>query len=191
MRLRELFEDPNKTAVVSFGRMNPPTIGHEKLVNKIKSVPGDHFLFLSHTQHHKTDPLTFDQKVKFASAFFSGIKIGDSGVRTIMDAMKKLEAEGYKKIVYVAGSDRVESFESLLNKYNGSEYNFDSIDVVNAGARDPDAEGAEGMSASKLKAAAAADNFEEFARGVPKVELADELFQAVKSGMVKAPKVKK
>jgi len=191
MRLRELFEDPNKTAVVAFGRMNPPTIGHEKLVGAIKKVPGDHFLFLSHTQNHKTDPLTFDQKLKFASAFFPGVNIGDAGVRTIMDAMKKLEADGYKKVVYVAGSDRVDSFESLLTKYNGTEYNFDSINIVNAGARDPDAEGAEGMSASKMRAAATSDNFEEFARGVPKVELADELFRAVKSGMVKAPKVKK
>jgi len=191
MKLRELFEEPVKTAVAAFGRMNPPTIGHEKLVNAIKKVPGDHFLFLSHTQNHKTDPLSFDQKTQFASAFFPSVNIGDSSVRTIIDMMKKLSADGYKKVVYVAGSDRVDSFEQLLNKYNGTEYNFDSISVVNAGARDPDAEGAEGMSASKMRDAVARDNFEEFAKGVPKVELADEMFQAVKAGLTKPAKVKK
>ena len=191
MRLRELFEASDKTAVTAFGRMNPPTIGHEKLVNAIKKVPGDHFLFLSHTQNHKDNPLSFEQKQKFASAFFSDISIGDPSVRTPIDMMKKLEADGYTKIVYVAGSDRVESFEKLLTQYNGKEYNFNSITVINAGARDPDAEGAEGMSASKMRAAAEGDNFEEFAKGVPVVELADELFQAVKAGMVKPAKVKK
>jgi hypothetical protein len=191
VRLRELFEATDKTAVVAFGRMNPPTIGHEKLVGAIKKVPGDHFLFLSHTQNAKDNPLTFDQKVQFANEFFPGITIGDSSVKTIIDVMKKLQADGYNNVVYVAGSDRIDSFKELLNKYNGSEYQFNSIKVINAGARDPDAEGAEGMSASKMRAAAVADNFEEFARGVPKVELADELFAAVKAGMVKPTKVKK
>lgn len=191
MKLRELFEAPEKVAVAAFGRMNPPTIGHEKLVNAVKKVPGDHFLFLSHTQNPKDNPLSFEQKQKFASAFFPGITIGDSAVRTPIDMMKKLQADGYNKVVYIAGSDRVADFEKLLNQYNGKEYNFDSITVINAGARDPDAEGAEGMSASKMRAAAERDNFEEFAAGVPKVELADELFQAVKSGMIKPTKVKK
>ncbi len=191
MKLRELFEAADKTAVVAFGRMNPPTIGHEKLVNAIKKVPGDHFLFLSHTQNHKDNPVSFEQKQKFASAFFPGITIGDNSVRTPIDMMKKLEANGYTKIVYVAGSDRVDSFEKLFNQYNGKDYNFDSITVINAGARDPDAEGAEGMSASKMRSAAERDNFEEFAKGVPVVDLADELFQAVKAGMVKPTKVKK
>lgn len=191
MKLRELFEAVDKTAVVAFGRLNPPTIGHEKLVNAIKKVPGDHFLFLSHTQNHKDNPLSFEQKQKFASAFFPDITIGDSAVRTPIDMMKKLEADGYTKIVYVAGSDRVDTFENLLKQYNGKDYNFNSITVINAGARDPDAEGAEGMSASKMRDAAVRDNFEEFARGVPAVELADEMFQAVKLGMTKPPKVKK
>jgi phosphopantetheine adenylyltransferase len=191
VKLRELFEATEKTAVAAFGRFNPPTIGHEKLVNAIKKVPGEHFLFLSHTQNHKTDPLSFEQKLQFATKFFPGVKVGDSSVRTIIDMMKKLSADGFNKIVYVAGSDRTDSFEQMLNKYNGIEYNFNSITVINAGARDPDAEGAEGMSASKMRDFAAKDNFEEFAKGVPNIELADELFSAVKAGLTKPAKVKK
>jgi len=183
MLLRQLFEAPQKTAVFAFGRMNPPTIGHQKLVEKIKSVPGDHFVFLSQTQKPKTDPLDFATKVKFAQAFFPDVTVGDSGVRTIIQAMQKLEQMGYENIVYVAGSDRVESFSELLQKYNGKEYNFSSIDVINAGARDPDKEGAEGMSASKMREAAATGNFEAFVQGVPDKKLAEKMYQAVRNGM--------
>jgi len=165
MFLREIFEAP-KVATFAFGRMNPPTIGHAKLVDKIKSQDGEPFLFLTHTQKPKTDPLSFAEKVFFAEKSFSGIKIGDQSVKTIIDAMKFLEAKGYSDIIYVAGSDRVAQFEKLLNDYNGKDYNFNSINVVNAGQRDPDAEGAEGMSASKLKAAAAEGDFETFKTGV-------------------------
>ena len=121
MFLRELFE-ASKTAVFAFGRMNPPTIGHAKLVDVIKSQQGEPFLFLTHTQKPKTDPLSFAEKVFFAQKSFSGIAIGDNKVRTIIDAMKSLEAKGYTDIIYVAGSDRVDSFTKLLNDYNGKDY---------------------------------------------------------------------
>lgn len=183
MLLRQLFEAPQKTAVFAFGRMNPPTIGHQKLVEKIKSMPGDPFVFLSQTQKPKTDPLDFATKVKFAQAFFPDVTVGDQNVRTIMQAMQKLEAAGYTDIIYVAGSDRVESFDELLQKYNGKEYNFNSIKVVNAGSRDPDKEGAEGMSASKMREAAATGNFEAFVQGVPDKKLAKKMYQAVRNGM--------
>ena len=92
MLLRHLTEN-QKSAVFAFGRLNPPTIGHKKLVDKIKSIPGDHFLFLSHTQKPATDPLTHQQKVSFAQkSFGADITIGSDGVRTIIDAMKKLES---------------------------------------------------------------------------------------------------
>ena len=123
MFLREIFEAP-KVATFAFGRMNPPTIGHAKLVDKIKSQDGEPFLFLTHTQKPKTDPLSFAEKVFFAEKSFSGIKIGDQSVKTIIDAMKFLEAKGYSDIIYVAGSDRVAQFEKLLNDYNGKDYNF-------------------------------------------------------------------
>ena len=166
MRLRQLIESPN-TAVFAFGRMNPPTIGHKKLVDQVKAQQGTPFLFLTHSQKPKTDPLSFAEKVFFADkSFGGGIRIGDKDVRTIIQAMQKLESAGYKNIIYVAGSDRVNSFKKLLNDYNGKDYTFDSIQVVSAGERDPDAEGAEGMSASKMKKAASEGNYDEFEDGV-------------------------
>lgn len=183
MLLRHLFEQKSNTAVLAFGRMNPPTIGHKKLVDKITSIPGDHYVFLSQSQKPKTDPLDFSTKVKFAQQFFPEVKVGDVNVRTIIQALQKLDEMGYDNIVYVAGSDRLESFTTLINKYNGVEYSFDNIEIVSAGERDPDAEGAEGMSASKMRAAAASGNLEAFAKGTPDPRLAKEMFQAVRNGM--------
>jgi len=97
--------------------------------------------------------------------------------------LQLLEKLGYTDVVYVAGSDRVESFDKLFNDYNGKEYNFDSITVINAGERDPDAEGAEGMSASKMRAAAAQGNLEAFTQGVPRSALAKDMYDAVRDGM--------
>jgi len=183
VKLRQIFEAPGKTAVAAFGRMNPPTIGHEKLVDAVKKQQGDHFLFLSHTQKPKTDPLPHNVKKQYAVNFFKGITIGDNEVRTPIQMLQKLEKLGYTDIVYVAGSDRVESFDKLFNDYNGKEYNFNSIKVISAGERDPDAEGAEGMSASKMRQAAVDGNLEAFTQGVPDKKLAKNLFQAVRDGM--------
>jgi hypothetical protein len=189
MKLRHLFESP-RVAVMAFGRMNPPTIGHAKLVDKLKSIDGDHYLFLSQTQKPKTDPLSFEDKLRYAKFFFPSINIGHADVRTPIQALQKINELGYTDLVYVAGSDRVASFEELLNKYNGQAdksgniaYNFNSIKVVSAGERDPDADGAEGMSASKMRQAAADGDAELFSQGVPRPELADELFAAVRQGM--------
>ena len=189
MRLRQLFEAP-RTAVVAFGRMNPPTIGHQKLVDKIKSLPGDHYVFLSQSQKPKTDPLSFVDKLRYAKFFFPNVTVGHPEVKTIIQAMQKLEQLGYERVIYVAGSDRVDSFTNLLNQYNGQAdksgnipYSFKSIQVVSAGERDPDADGAEGMSASKMRQAAADNDLESFKQGVPQQELADEMFAAVRQGM--------
>ena len=183
MFLRELFEAPKKVAVTAFGRLNPPTIGHEKLVEKVKSFEGDHYIFLSQTQKPKDNPLPFDVKLEFAKKFFPGVNVGHPSVRTPIQMLQMLEKLGYTDIIYVAGSDRVASFEKLFNDYNGKEYNFDSITVENAGERDPDADGAEGMSASKMRAAAAAGDLESFSQGVPKPELAQKMYDAVRTGM--------
>ena len=189
MRLRQLFEAP-RTAVVAFGRMNPPTIGHQKLVDKIKSLPGDHYVFLSQSQKPKTDPLSFVDKLRYAKFFFPNVTVGHPEVKTIIQAMQKLEQLGYERVIYVAGSDRVDSFTNLLNQYNGQAdksgnipYSFKLIKVESAGERDPDADGAEGMSASKMRQAAADNDLESFKQGVPQQELADEMFAAVKQGM--------
>lgn len=183
MRLREIFEAPTRTAVMAFGRMNPPTIGHAKLVEKIKSLPGDHYVFLSQSQKPATDPLSFTDKLRYAKFFFPEITIGHPEVRTIIQALQKVQELGYDHLIYVAGSDRVKSFEELLNKYNGKDYTFKNIQVVSAGERDPDADGAEGMSASKMRQAAAEGDLDSFKQGVPNPEVADEMYAAVRSGM--------
>ena len=182
MRLRQLLES-SRTAVIAFGRMNPPTIGHAKLVEKIKNIPGDHYVFLSQSQKPKTDPLTFADKLRYAKFFFPEITIGHPEVKTIIQALQKINEMGYETLIYVAGSDRVQAFEELINKYNGKDYTFKNIQVVSAGERDPDADGAEGMSASKMRAAAAAGDLESFKQGVPQPEVADEMYAAVRAGM--------
>ena len=183
MRLREIFEASETTAVMAFGRMNPPTIGHAKLVDAVVSQGGDPYIFLSQSQKPKTDPLAFEDKLRYAKFFFPNVTIGNPEVKTIIQALQKVEALGYANLIYVAGSDRIASFEKLLNDYNGKEYNFNSIKVVSAGERDPDADGAEGMSASKMRAAAAEGDLESFKQGVPQQEVADEMYAAVRQGM--------
>ena len=150
------------TAVFTFGRMNPPTVGHAKPVDMIKRQPGKPYVFLSHTQKPKTDPLSFQQKLKYAKQSFTGVQIGDPGVTNIIGALQALEKKGYSNVIMVVGSDRVKQFQEFLPKYNGKDFKFDSIKVVSAGERDPDAEGVEGMSASKLKKFAVAGDFDSF-----------------------------
>lgn len=182
MKIRSLFE-ASKTAVLAFGRMNPPTIGHKKLADKVASIPGDPYIFVTQSQKPKTDPLPFADKLKFAQASFPNVKVGSSDVKTIIQALQKIEAMGYDSIVYVAGSDRIQDFTTLINKYNGKEYNFKDIQVVSAGERDPDAEGAEGMSASKMRAAAATGDFDSFQQGVANPKIAQQMYDAVRKGM--------
>jgi len=166
-----LRETRMKKVVFTFGRMNPPTIGHQKLVDKINSTArkekADAKVFLSHSQNNKKDPLNYAEKIRFARKAFGRV-IQQSNSKTIIQILKELEKGGYTDIVLVVGSDRVSEFSGLLNKYNGKDYNFDSIDVVSAGARDPDAVGVEGMSASKLRALAVEGDFDTFKTGLPK-----------------------
>jgi nicotinic acid mononucleotide adenylyltransferase len=160
-----------KTIVITFGRMNPPTVGHQKLVQKVQTVAranrADSRIYLSHTQNNKKDPLTYEQKISLAREAFGNIVV-KSDAKTIIEVSKELQKGGYTDLILVVGSDRIAEFERLLNKYNGKEYNFNSIKVVSAGERDPDAEGVEGMSASKLRKLALAGDYEAFASGLPK-----------------------
>jgi len=171
------------TAVFAFGRLNPPTIGHGRLVDMVKSQPGKPFLFLTHTQKPKTDPLTFQQKLKYAKASFDSITIGDPEVKTIIQALQKLESMGFAHVILVAGSDRVKQFESFLPKYNGKDYNFESVKVVSSGERDPDADGVEGMSASKLRQLAVNGDFKSFKQGVANPDIAKDMYNDVRAGM--------
>ena len=179
MLLKELFlkEDDRATAVFAFGRFNPPTIGHQKLIDKVKATAakanGKGFIFLSHKQNNKTDPLSFKDKLGYLQSQYQdpNLEFGNIEANTIIKALQKIQDQGRTKIIMVAGSDRVAEFERLLNQYNGKPdkqgndlYNFDSIAVVNAGQRDPDEEGVAGASASKARELAAKGQEHEFSK---------------------------
>lgn len=193
MKLLELFEQSGKTAAVAFGRMNPPTIGHQKVVDAILKQEADaHFLFVSQTHKptgkNKTrleNPLPFDVKLEFIRQAFPNIDIGDTSVGTAIGILQNLEKQGFENVIFVCGSDRVPAFTELFNKQNGVDYNLKSIKIESSGSRDPDAEGAEGMSASKMRAAAIANDFKSFKTGLP-AGLggdAEEVFSAVRQGL--------
>ena len=175
MLLKELFlrEDDRSTAVFAFGRFNPPTIGHQKLLDKVmttaQQVDGKGYVFLSQKQNNKTDPLSFQEKQSYIQQFYPGLVIGDSSVKTIIQALQKIQNEGRTRVVMIAGSDRVQEFEKLLNQYNGKPdkagnqlYQFDKIDVVSAGERDPDSDDVSGASASKAREFASTGEHEAF-----------------------------
>jgi len=167
MHLRELFlkEDDRSTAIFAFGRFNPPTIGHEKLIQKVQSTAskmnGKGYVFLSHSERTEKDPIDFQTKLSYLRQHFQADKnlsFGDTRANTIIKVMKVLEAEGRTKVIMIAGDDRVMQFQKLLNQYNGQptkagnvEYTFDSIQVISAGQRDPDADDITGVSASKAR----------------------------------------
>ena len=162
--------------VFAFGRFNPVTIGHEVLMNKAKAVGGrDYRIYVSKSQDRKKNPLDYKSKIKFMRKIFPdhAKHIVDSPARTVIDIAVDVFNDGYTDLIMIAGSDRVGEFQKLLDKYNGvkgkrhGEYKFDSIKVINAGERDPDAEGASGMSASKMRGAAADNNFDLFKSGLP------------------------
>ena len=183
-----LNEAPDKTVVLGWGRMNPITVGHEKLVNKIKSVARANsatpLIYITHSQDAKKNPLDYDTKVSLAKKAFGNKVIQKSNSKTIMQVMKELQG-GYSRVILVVGQDRVTEFDKLLKKYNGKDYTFDSIEVVSAGDRDPDAEGVEGMSASKMRAAAASGKFDQFKSGLPRKLKRDaqDIYDLVRGGM--------
>lgn len=183
---QKIGEAVGKTAVFAFGRMNPPTSGHEVLVNKVVQTArgkGTPFVFLTHSQDMKKNPLSSKDKISFARSAFGRSLIQPAPGKTLIEVMKHLE-KSYKEVIMVAGSDRVDEFKRLLNKYNGKDFNFDSIKVVSAGERDPDAEGASGMSASKMRQAAIDNKFSEFKKGLPSnFRRGNKMFKAVRKGL--------
>jgi len=180
----------------TFGRMNPPTIGHQKLLDKLASVAGrmPYFVYLSQSQDSKKNPLDYKTKVKTVRKMFprhARSIILEKSCKNAMECAVKLYNQGYKNITMVVGQDRMREFDVLLKKYNGQKarhgfYNFNKINIVSAGDRDPDAEGAEGMSASKMRSAASDNDFTTFAQGLPKGfsnAESKKLFNAVRNGM--------
>ena len=162
----------SKTVVFAFGRFNPPTTGHELLVKAVKKLAqqrnADHAIYASRSQDSKKNPLSVDKKVKYLKLMFprTTFVAASEEARTFIEAAKQLNKK-YKNIVMVGGSDRVQEFKRLLNTYNGKEFHFDTIDVVSAGERDPDADDASGMSASKMRALATKGDYAEFKKGLP------------------------
>ncbi len=185
---------------VVFGRFNPPTVGHEKLLKSAKriSAGGDIKIYPSRSQDPKKNPLDPNTKVSYMKKMFPEFEeniINDEEMKTIFNVLVTANEDGYNNVNIVVGSDRQAEFENLAQKYNGDLYNFDLIRVVSAGVRDADAEGVEGMSASKMRKAVIDDDFESFRSGTPKTLTDAEtksLFNAVRQGMgVKKAKVKK
>ena len=187
--------ETTETLTIAFGRFNPPTVGHGKLLSAAKkaAVGEDLKIYPSRSQDAKKNPLDPDMKISFMKKMFpdfSEVIINDDEMRSIFDVLVAADEAGYKNVNIIVGSDRQAEFENLATKYNGELYNFDNIRVISAGVRDADAEGVEGMSASKMRKAVMDDDYDSFRRGTPK-ELDDgdttALFDAVRAGM----KVKK
>lgn len=176
MKLTEVVS--SKTAVFAYGRLNPPTTGHQKLVDKIKNtatqVDGEPMLFLSHSQDANKNPLDLATKIYFANAFFPGVNVVKKQTKGFIDILQQLQAQGYENVVVIAGSDRAEGFQKMIDTYNGKPdkkgvvpFTFKRAKVVSSGERDPDADDVSGMSASKMRQAASEGNFELFKNGVP------------------------
>jgi|TARA_R110000764_G_scaffold38503_4_gene85398 hypothetical protein len=171
-------EDKNH-AVVVWGRLNPPTIGHLKLLDKGAAAAkgSSYFIYVSQSSDTKKNPLEYGQKIKWIRKMFpthARSVVMDKSVKTIFDLLTKVYDSGFTTLTLIAGSDRVTEYETIANKYNGVKarhgfYNFEGgVKVVSAGERDPDAEGATGMSASKMRAAVVANDYQIFQKGLPK-----------------------
>ena len=189
----KLVEARGDEITFTFGRFNPPTIGHEKLMDATKkNASKDYRVYASHSQDPKRNPLKYDQKVKWMKRMFPKHKskiIGGGDYKTAIDVAVKLHDEGFKNVTMVVGSDRVGEFDKLLKKYNGKKarhgfYEFKNISVKSAGERDPDAEGVAGMSASKMRKAAMDNDYKSFQQGLPyKFKDGERLFSDLKKEM--------
>ena len=195
MFLIEVFKEKSRKHVAfCFGRMNPPTIGHARLLNTTAraSAGGDYYIFLSHTQDSKKNPLDYNTKIDFVKSMYPqhAEHVSYGSLRTIMEIMEFLYHNNYTDVTYVCGNDRLPAFKELLNKYNGVEggktyYKFNNIDIVSSGPRDPDDDGVAGASASAARDAAEQGNKEEFKKITGAGRYAPQLYKAVRKGMLK------
>ena len=186
-------EREGETLTVAFGRFNPPTVGHEKLLDATKrqAKGGDYKIYPSRSEDPKKNPLSPDEKISYMRKMYPNHDeriVNDEDMRSIFDVLKKANEDGYSNVNIMVGADRQSEFEKLATKYNGELYDFGEINVISAGERDPDAEGVEGMSASKLRKAAVDGDFSAFKTGVPKAlddESAEKLFNTIRKKMGK------
>ena len=189
----KLVEARGDDITFTFGRFNPPTVGHEKLIDATQSASNREYrVYASKTQDPKKNPLNYEKKVKWMKKMFPKHKakiVSGGNYRNALDVAVKLYDEGFLHLTMVVGSDRVKEFNTLLKKYNGVDsthglYDFKTIKVKSAGERDPDAEGVAGMSASKMRKAAMDNDFKSFALGLPpRFKDGDRLFNDVKKEM--------
>ena len=184
-------EKTKGTLTIAFGRFNPPTTGHEKLLDTVASSSddGDYIIIPSRTQDKKKNPLDADTKVSIMRQMYpkhSERIVNDPANRTIFDVLKKAHMDGYAGVRIIGGGDRVQEFEKLSNDYNGKLYAFDNVEVRSAGDRDPDGDDVSGMSASKQRKAAAEGDFAAFRKGVPSSmnnKQARELYNTLRAAM--------
>ena len=183
----ELSEAASQTAVVTFGRMNPPTVGHLALVKKMLEISQQKqakpLIFLSHSVDSKKNPLSYNDKAKLINMAFGRI-VQKSNAKNIFDMLKELSGN-YENLVIVVGSDRVKDLKRISTTYNGKDFNFKNIEVVSAGTRDPDSDGVTGMSATKMRDAAAKNDLQAFKRGLPDQlnKNAAKILKMVREGM--------
>jgi len=184
-------EKTKGTLTVAFGRFNPPTTGHEKLLDTVASSSddGDYIIVPSRSQDKKKNPLDPDTKISIMRQMYPNHSekiVNDPQNRTIFDVLKKAHMDGYAGVRIIGGGDRVAEFEKLSNNYNGKLYAFDNVEVLSAGDRDPDGDDVSGMSASKQRKAAAEGDFASFRKGVPSSlnnKQARELYNTLRSAM--------
>ena len=185
----EALDKANKL-IFAFGRFNPPTIGHAKLMKEVitqaRKNNANHIVYASASTDSRKNPLDVNTKVKFMKKMFpqNNIKAAGGNQRTFMEILKFFN-KMYGEVIMIAGSDRIREFQALANKYNGKDYEYKKITVVSSGERDPDAEGVSGMSASKMREMAKNNDYRSFKQGVPNLSDSDSksLFNAVKKGM--------
>ena len=194
MFLIEVLKDnPRKPVAFCYGRVNPPTIGHARLFNTTAraSMGGDYYIFLSHTQDSKKNPLDYNTKVDFVKAMFPqhADHVSTGGLKGIMEILEFLYHHNYTDVTFVCGNDRLPTFTKLLNDYNGLEgkptyFKFNSINIVSSGPRDPDEDDAvAGVSASAAREAVKKNNFEKFKEITGAGRYAKRLYRAVRQGM--------
>ena len=185
-------EDEVKHVAFCFGRLNPPTIGHKKLLDTVGGIGNDYKIFLSQSQDSKKNPLDYETKVKFIRAMFPDHAqnvVDDRNLNTVVKVASYLYDQGYRHATFVAGSDRLADMEKLLSQYNGVEgkahgfYKFDTLDFKSSGEREDGVEGVEGVSASGARLAAANNDYKSFQEATGAGKYAKALFDAVRKGM--------
>jgi len=182
----------DKHIVFSYGRMNPPTAGHSKVVDKVKShadsIGANHAVVVSHKQHHKDNPLHHEHKKDFLKHVHPDVNFENSTKEhpSFLHQLKKFNQEGHNHATMVVGSDRVKSFKALAKKYNGKEYDYKKINILSAGQRDPDATGVAGISGTKMRDHARNNDYKSFKEGLHPNHGDDQgkkLFKATREGM--------